>query len=287
MGIANLETDNKSITDMLTPSEQLTTGIYFNDWNNTVTGKWWDYVDVSRDITGGYLLEGDYVLRYDEEASGFVLDSGAYIVSKSPKYLSEDQYYYISEYMKMCEKMLFDNVEVGKYGEIQEYMDVNSFISKYLVEEVSKNVECSSTSQYFYKDANDVLYAGPVWDYDSAYAAVSEEDLDDIDFSSPEGFAAREIPGSFTWWQLLYYTKDFYDDMTYVYNNILYPYLNELTAELIPQWELELADSAVMTNLKWKRAASVEAARLEYHNDVTKVSDFLKARKEFLYQEWN
>lgn len=285
LGIVNLEKINKSVTDTLASEDQMTTDFYLDDWNNTVTGKWWDYSDVSEDVTGGYILEGDYPLRYNEEASGFILDTGAYIVSKSPKYLSAEQYEYISEYMNECESILYAGTKVDNYDLIREYINVESFISKYLVEEISKNVECSATSQYFYKDANDVLYAGPVWDYDSAYGATGAEG--DIDFRAPEGFAAREVPGSFKWWQLLYYNQKVYDALTYDYNHILYPYLNELTANLIPEWETMLTDSAVMNSIKWKRAASIEAARAEYHDQVVVVSDFLKARKEFLYNEWN
>ncbi len=285
MGIFDLEEVNKSVTDTLTASDQLNTGVCLDDWNSTITGKWWDYFDISDDLSGGYLLEGDYPARYEEEASGFVLDSGAYIVSKSPKYLSEDQYAYISDYMRTCEELLYEGLEEDNYNVISQYININSFISKYLVEEVSKNVECSATSQYFYKDMDDALYAGPVWDYDSAYGAMGNDT--DIDFESPEGFAARNVPGSFIWWQLLYYNERFYNDMTNVYNNTLYPYLNELTENLIPQWEEILTNSAVMNSLKWKRATSAEEARLEYQQQVLDVSEFLKVRKEFLYNEWS
>ena len=285
IGIFDLEERNKEITDKLVSSDQITTNTYLDDWNNSITGKWWDYFDEFDEITGGYLLESDYPMRYAEEASGFILDSGAYIVSKSPKYLSEDQYDYISDYMRTCEALLYEGLEQDNCDEISKFIDIDSFISKYLVEEVSKNVECSATSQYFYKDIDDVLYAGPVWDYDSAYGAMDTDT--DIDFKSPEGFAAKDVPGTFIWWQLLYYNQAFYDRMTNVYHNKLYPYLNEVTGSLIPQWESKLNDSAVMNSLKWKRATSVEEARLKYHQQVLSVSDFLKFRKEFLYNEWN
>lgn len=285
LGITDLEKINKSMTDSLSLSEQLTTNNYLSDWNNTVTGKWWDYPDSSENVTGGYILESDYSVRYAEEASGFTLENGGYIVSKSPKYLSPKQYEYISEYMKTCETVLFEGLGMEHYDTISKYINVESFMTKYLVEEISKNVECSSTSQYFYKDMDGVLYAGPVWDYDSAYGTQAIQM--DIDFSNPEGFSTRDVPGDFKWWQLLYFNQGFYRDMTNAYQQILYPYLNELTEKLIPEWEADLTDSAVMDSLKWKRAASVEAARLNYHNQVVVVSDFLKARKEFLYKEWN
>ena len=285
LGITNLEESNKAATDTLHVSKQLTTEVYLDDWNNTVTGKWWDYNDCSENITGGYILEVDFPLRYVEEASGFTLDSGGYMVSKSPKYLSVEQYEYISEYIKECEKLFYEGINEDNYDLLCDYIDVKSFIIKYLVEEISKNLDCSNTSQYFYKDKDNVLCAGPVWDYDSAYGAISNEG--DIDFLSPTGFAAKEDSGFFKWWQLLYYNSDFYNEMTYNYNHILYPYLDELTESLIPQWETTLMDSVIMNSLKWKRATSIEAAREEYQQQVDDVSEFIKIRKDFLYNEWN
>lgn len=285
LGIKDLENENKSVTDTLPTLNQLTSGQFVADWTQAPTGMWWDFTEASTDITGGYIIEADYSYRYLEEASGLALDSGVCMVVKSPKYISEAQYQYLRDYLNRCEDVMYESVGLDTYDALEEYIDIDSFITKYLVEEVSKNVDCSSTSQYFYKDANSKLHAGPVWDYNAAYC--NGYITDSIDFDSPEGFSARNVPGSLNWWQLLYYNKAFYRDMTYVYSNTLYPYLNTLTDTLLPQWEAILIDSATMDAIKWKRATSIEAARTTYHNEVTVISDFLKARKEFLYNEWN
>ena len=118
---------------------------------------------------------------------------------------------------------------VGKDSveELSQYIDISSFIAKYLVEEVSKNIDCSSTSQYFYKDKDGILYAGPVWDYDWAYGV--ERIQEGIDYLDPEGFSAREIPGTLKWWQLLYYNNAVYQNMVGTYEKTLYPYLNRIT----------------------------------------------------------
>lgn len=285
IGITDLETENKDVIRNLPEINQLTTDSFLEDWTQAPTGKWWDFTEKSSNNTGGYIIEVDYSYRYLEEASGFTLDDGTCFVVKSPKYISEAQYAYISEYVNQCVDTMYASVGLDNYDELSQYINIPSFISKYLVEEVSKNFDCSSTSQYFYKDVNDVLYAGPVWDYNAAYCNGYTNDS--IDFDDPEGFSARNIPGKLNWWQLLYYNGEFYDDMTYVYTNTLYPYLNKLTETLLPKWENALTDSAVMDSIKWKRATSPEAARTAYHNEVTSVSDFLKVRKEFLYNEWN
>lgn len=295
-------TDLEELTEQANPLQseeslnQLTTGLTLDDWNQSITGKWWDYENNPENITGGYILEADNAMRYSDEASGFILESGAYMVAKSPAYLSEAQYQYISSYVQECENVMRESVGLDDYQTLSAYIDIPSFVGKYLVEEVSKNIDCSSTSQYFYKDQDGLLYAGPVWDYDWAYGV--ERIQEEIDYLDPTGFSARNIPGSLIWWQLLYYNNAFYRDVVSLYENVLYPWLNELVETGLNQWAQELSASAVMDYLRWGRvnndsqetslspSALTEAARQAYMDQVEQVRSFLAARKEFLYGEW-
>lgn len=286
LNITDIETSTMDSFKHASKVTQITSGEHLQDWNNTVTGKWWTWThDDLVETTGGYIVEVDQPLRYNTEASGFTLNSGAYIVSKEPTYLTEKQYNYISNYMQKCEDAMYQAFESETLAHLSAYIDVPSFIAKYLIEEVSKNIDCSSTSQYFYINSEGLLTAGPVWDYDWAYGVTRT--YNDIDYSQPDGFSARNVPGSLVWWQILYYNSAFYNDMVSVYNNTLYPYLTELTNATLTQWENELSASAIMDYLKWNRATSEEAAREAYHIQVTSVSDFLEQRIEFLYKEWN
>ena len=203
---------------------------------------------------------------------------------------------YISSYVQECENVMRESVGLDDYQALSAYIDIPSFVGKYLVEEVSKNIDCSSTSQYFYKDQDGLLHAGPVWDYDWAYGV--ERIQEEIDYMDPTGFSARDIPGSLIWWQLLYYNNAFYQDVVSLYESVLYPWLNELVETGLIQWAQELSASAVMDYLRWGRvnndsqetslspAALTEAARQAYMDQVEQVRSFLAARKEFLYGEW-
>lgn len=181
---------------------------------------------------------------------------------------------------------MVSSVGEGGRDALSQYIDIPSFVAKYLVEEVSKNIDSSSTSQYFYKDREGVLYAGPVWDYDWAYGVDRMQE--DIDYLDPEGFSAREIPGTLTWWQLLYYNGEVYQDIVNVYEEILYPYLNRLVQSELSLWEEEITESAVMDYLRWNRCGSsdIEKIRDDYHRQAEAVVNFLSVRKEFLHREW-
>jgi uncharacterized protein YjdB len=52
---------------------------------------------------------------------------------------------------------------------ISRLIDVDSFVKHYFVHELAENPEITQSSIYFYKDGpDDVLHAGPIWDFDSS-----------------------------------------------------------------------------------------------------------------------
>ena len=60
----------------------------------------------------------------------------------------------------------------------QDYIDVDSFIDYYLIQEFFKNVDVGSTSQYYFIDQseeNPLIHAGPVWDFDISSGVTSKE----------------------------------------------------------------------------------------------------------------
>jgi hypothetical protein len=46
------------------------------------------------------------------------------------------------------------------------YIDVPSFVNHVIVNELTRNMDAYSRSQYFYKDRDSKIFAGPLWDFD-------------------------------------------------------------------------------------------------------------------------
>ena len=62
-------------------------------------------------------------------------------------------------------------VKEGDFKKITELVDVDSFVKYYLVSEFSVNPDAYWTSFYMYKDGkDDKIHAGPIWDFDLAFA---------------------------------------------------------------------------------------------------------------------
>lgn len=129
-------------------------------------------------ITGGYLLElngtklsGTPEPKYDE-ASGFITGKGSAMNVKSPEWCGKDAMAYISEYYQEFEDAVYAqdadgnytgyNAQTGKY--YYEYCDLTSLVQVYLLQSLSGNSDAFYSSLFFYKDADGLMYAGPVWD---------------------------------------------------------------------------------------------------------------------------
>ncbi|MCR5793054.1 MAG: CotH kinase family protein [Lachnospiraceae bacterium] len=68
----------------------------------------------------------------------------------------------------------------------RDYMDEQSYIDYYLIQEVSKNGDAYGGSTYLYKKRNGKLYWGPVWDFD--FVAWGAPSTDYLAGGSVEGF---------------------------------------------------------------------------------------------------
>lgn len=119
-----------------------------------------------------YLLELEFSWRYPDEQSGFVTTRGQTIVTKDPEFLTKDTGAFISQYWQDFEDAVFSedgyNKKTGKY--YYEYCDLDSLVNLYLINELGKNYDGFRSSTFFYLPADsDIMYAGPVWDYDLCF----------------------------------------------------------------------------------------------------------------------
>lgn len=135
------------------------------------TPDFWQAADIPHDpadITGGYLLEIGIKRDWDEKPSRFVTSSGWPLVVREPEYASVAQMNYIRGLFQRLDNALSDP-ETG-WEALQGLVDVNSFVRKYVLEELLINYDGGTGSQYFYKDSDSrdpLIYCGPPWDYDN------------------------------------------------------------------------------------------------------------------------
>ena len=126
-------------------------------------------------ITGGYLIELNHNMW--DEASGFRTRQGVAFNVKSPEWCGEEAMRYISEYYQDFEDAVYAtdktgaytgyNASTGKY--FYDYVDMDSLVKVFLLQELSLNCDGFISSVYFYKDADGKMFAGPIWDQDMTF----------------------------------------------------------------------------------------------------------------------
>lgn len=128
------------------------------------------------DITGGYLVVMEKKFRVQEENkhSTVLTKKGFGFIIREPSVASENQTTYVAEQLAALERAIYSKggIDAVTGKSLSQLVDLDSFVLKCLLEDVSDNFDAKSGSLYFYKDSDSVdskWYAGPAWDYDLAF----------------------------------------------------------------------------------------------------------------------
>ena len=65
-------------------------------------------------------------------------------------------------------------VQNGSESEVSKYIDIDSMVDAYLVEEITKNLDCGYDSFYLYRNVGGKLTFGPLWDFDNSLGNANE-----------------------------------------------------------------------------------------------------------------
>lgn len=245
------------------------------------------------DISGGYLLELETSDRYGLEASGFLTSRMQPVVFASPKYASYDQVSYIAGRYQDLEDAAFSPDGISPYTQraYSDYIDMDSFARKYLLEELVKNLDASFTSQYIYKyddSISDLFFAGPCWDYDKSIAAYGVTD-DGIDLHDPKGLYAAVQEKDSDIWYALYQHADFRQTAAAIFFQELEPQLRASAHDILYQNKALIEKSNDCNMTRWNTfPEATDLARKQeiYSQKVEELDVFLDQRLDFLAEEW-
>ena len=134
------------------------------------TYKYYNVPNDPADITGGYLLELEKILRYESEPTGFSSLIGQTVTIKEPENASQAQSRYIFNYYNAFEEALYSPTGYNAQGRYYtDYVDLEELAAAYIVQEFTENFDGCSSSFYLYKNTGDAkFHLGPTWDLDLA-----------------------------------------------------------------------------------------------------------------------
>ncbi len=285
-----LLSDLQKATEHENETEDLST--YETAWTDTTKAK--QIPNDPEDITGGYLIERDFDNRFLKEVeineSYFITEAKECFIVRDPEYTSEAQIAYIDSYVQSVENAILSAEGIdGTTGKsYQDLIDVDSFVRKYLLEEVTANYDGGVASSYFYKDSDTIdgrLYAGPVWDYDVSWGN-SPAYLGQISTSPERLSRLASHSDSSVWFQSLYHKPEVYEKIVSCYAQEISPYLTLLADEILPMLDEITAASAAMDQVRWEDQYARNGYSGDRSEQITFITNYIKARKDFLDQAW-
>ena len=256
-------------------------------------------------------------------ASGFVTSRGQAIAVDGPEYASKAQVEYIRSFVQDMEDAIYSDTGYNSKGRhYSEYLDVDSFVTAYLVQEISENIDATYSSFYLWKDSDltgdGKLHFSPAWDFDLAYnnfPTLRVNSDGNIGYSyRPDNLFASYFPihgyedggktsssGSgrptvgVSWIGQLYKNEDFVKRISEVYftqfESFLYsltdgesPYLMQMANSIIPSVE--------MSNARWHTYGGAaycvfgSSSGATFIDSVEIVRNYIKQRRVWLSDLW-
>lgn len=154
---------------------------------------------------------------------------------------------------------------------VPEIIDKDSWVEKYLIDEVLLNNDAAVGSQYYHFSEESKIYAGPAWDYDNIFGAYHW-------VSNPNTFITiRRGSMDDSWYARLYENEGFFEEICNKYQYNIRPHMAELCDDLKTMYD-EIYDSAYMNSKRWNVNL--------FDEDLVYLTDFIGERMEFLDRAW-
>lgn len=231
-------------------------------------------VDISRNDS--FLVSRDAYWRFDEQGKPYITTQSKAALRIYHAGMSADEMLAI---WQSAENAILseDGVDSLTGKTWQELIDLESWVRKYLVDEVFGNRDGTALSQFYYYDKSEgdqKIYAGPVWDYDLSMCFDSEDHQ-----SSIQRFYAN-VPNIYGahWPDALYRKPEYYAEILRLYETEFLPLLNSYFETVIPQYSSRIAQASAMNASRW--GMGLEAA------DPVEIFEYLAMRTVFLDDIW-
>ena len=225
------------------------------------------------DISGGYIIERNSGFKLKEKEHLFTTNRNETFIVRYPSVVNEEELDYINNTVQIVEDELFAEND----DELWNLADIDSFVKKFLIDELSKNEGEGVTSSYYYKkQGQDILYAGPVWDFDKSFGNCGV-------WKDPNGLALGKLySASITYWyERVYANSEANALIKQLYTKTVKPGCKELMENLIDDWAEEISESRAMNEARWKyveneNPAFYDGLDIDYHHDIKESVQYLK-----------
>jgi len=248
------------------------------------------------DITGGYIFTAEKKARMrNYSLAGFRTENELSIRIKEPTYPSRSQAEYLYARVWEAQKALIakDGVEPETGKTWQEYLDIESFARKFLIEDFCKNYDYAGGSQYMYKDSDLVdplIYAGPSWDYDLSFG-----NMPDRGYQADGAYVTAYHRNLNLYW-LLSCHESFCEKVKEVWRQRFRPAAAVLLGETeaapdsfvrsIDEYQARISASAEMNRLRWGVSTVTKGSGETFDRVIQYLKRWMAERTAWLDKTW-
>ncbi len=173
-----------------------------------------DSNDIEGDsLTGGYIIKIDKLTGSSLTTWTSPYQDKLQFLCHDPEdvELHDEQFDYIKNYVTDFENTIYSDIFMNPVFGYRSYIDVNSFIYFFIMQELGRTVDGYRSSSFMFKDKGEKLCAGPMWDFNLSYGNADYCDAYDTtgwqyNFADICDYFTTEPPN---WWER------FLEDTTY------------------------------------------------------------------------
>lgn len=229
------------------------------------------------------MARGDFLCKIDREEilenlnNPFATNHGRLVEITEPQVLRGDSKSRIEELVNHLEESIY------KEENLDDVIDLRSWVRRYLIDEISANIDADIGSSYFYYK-HGIFYAGPVWDYDLGFGAKMRN-------AEPDAFIAKNYVKKENmyslWYDSLHNNKEFYSQVIDLYQTEFQPLLEELIDKKLEEYQKSIEDASEMNYIRWADMYEmVQWKRMSMEQANAELCDYIKERYSFLNNVW-
>ncbi len=196
--------------------------------------------------------------------------------------ITPQQKAYIQTYFHDFETALLSEVELSSAEHYSNYIDVSSFVDYFIINELCRNVDAYRISTNLYKDKNEKLNLGPVWDFNIGFDGSGRIPAERwvIEYND---FVDRDPWMVPFWWSTLIRDDHFRSELkarwTAIRNNEL---VTEAITGLVDETAAYLVDNKAMQRNyeRWK-----PGEENNYTSAISSLKTYLETRASWMDQE--
>ena len=220
---------------------------------------------------GEFLCSIEIASRVSGFPHSFETATGRSMEIVEPQNVSSDEALRIQSLVNTMEAAIFS----GNASTLVNTLDIDSWATRYLIDEVFANVDSDNTSSYF-SHSDGVFRAGPVWDYDLSFGDYLKYLEYNRFYSYPSVFICKDMPYN----SALLSNEAFRERMVELYCEKVLPLVSDLALQGLENQYSLIEDSVKMNALRFGHT-DVLATPV-----VQEMCDYLSARIDFLSSAW-